>query len=617
MNKSLKMLSDIIIYSKYGRYLKNKLRRETFNEITDRYLLMMINKYPLLEKEINLYGQQIKQYKILPSMRMLQFAGIPVEVNNARGYNCAFLPIDSYHSFSETMFLLLTGCGVGYSVQNKQVNKLPEIRKPTKERRFLVQDSIVGWSDAVKVLMKAYYGLGAKPKFDFRDIRVKGTELVTSGGKAPGPEPLKLCLFHIETILERKNNGNKLTPLEVHDIQCHIANAVLAGGIRRAAMIALFDFDNEEMITSKYGSWWELNEQRGRANNSAVTFRTKIKEKAFKQLWKRIELSGSGEPGIYLTNDPDWGTNPCCEIGLRPYQFCNLTELNVSDIEDEDDILMRVEAAAFFGTLQASFTDFHYLRSIWEHTTKKDALIGIGMTGIASNKILQYDLKKLANHAKVINRIYAKQIGINEAARITTIKPSGTTSCVLGTSSGIHAWHSKYYLRTVRFNKNEAIAQYLINNHPEICEDDLLRPQDTVCIRIPIEAPDNSILREDENAIKQLERVKYFYTNWIKNGHRNGTNTHNVSATISVKQDEWENVGNWMWNNKKFYNGLSVLPYDGGTYSQAPFETITKEIYDEKVKQIKDIDLRNVIEIEDGSNLAGEIACGSDGCIIT
>lgn len=289
-------------------------------------------------------------------------------------------------------------------------------------------------------------------------------------------------------------------------------------------------------------------------------------------------------------------------------------EVNVSNIESQDDLNNRVAAAAFFGTLQASFTDFHYLRYIWETTTKKDALVGIGMTGIASNEVQKCNLEQAAEVAKNVNDKYASIIGINAAARLSTIKPSGTTSCVLGTSSGIHAWHSKYYLRTIRFNKNEAIAQYLMSKHPELCEDDKLRPADTVCVRIPIKAPDNATLRENESALEALERVKYFYTNWIKPGHRSGTNTHNVSATISIRPDEWEEVGSWMWNNREFYNGLSVLPYDGGTYSQAPFEEITEEQYNKISNTINDIDLKFVIEVEDGSNLVGEAACGADGC---
>jgi ribonucleoside-diphosphate reductase alpha chain len=326
MDLGLDALQKITVFSKYAKYLPNEKRRETWNEIVDRYEAMLINKYPKLKDAINSSIEFIRDRKVLPSMRALQFAGAAMEVNNARGYNCAYLPIDSLHSFSETMFLLLGGSGVGYSVQKHHVAKLPAIKRQekSKTRTYLIEDSIMGWADAIKILMKFYFKGGYKPNFDFRAIRKKGARLITAGGKAPGPEPLKICLAHVEAIMERKKDGEKLTPLECHDILCHIANSVLSGGIRRSAMIALFSHDDEEMITCKYGNWWELNEQRGRANNSAVLQRGEIFAQEFSDLWKRIELSGSGEPGVYWTNDLEWGTNPCCEIGLRPFQFCNL-----------------------------------------------------------------------------------------------------------------------------------------------------------------------------------------------------------------------------------------------------------------------------------------------------
>lgn len=324
MTKEKEILSKLIIFSKYAKYRDDLGRRETWEEIVDRYEDMLIEKYPMLETEIKMNAVFIRQKKVLPSMRALQFAGAAMEVNNARGYNCCYLPVDSLYAFAETMFLLLGGTGVGFSVQKHHVDQLPPVFKPEKHRRYLVQDSIIGWADAVKALLKAYLQHHSLPIFDFRDIRPKGARLITAGGKAPGPEPLKECLFKIQALLDRKQDGDKLTPLECHDIQCHIANAVLAGGIRRAAMISLFSHDDVEMLECKYGNWWELNEQRGRANNSAVLKRGDISEEEFFNLWKKIELSGSGEPGFYWTNDLEWGTNPCCEVALRPYQFCNL-----------------------------------------------------------------------------------------------------------------------------------------------------------------------------------------------------------------------------------------------------------------------------------------------------
>ena len=611
----LDALSKLTVFSKYAKYVPELKRRETWDEIVDRYENMMVKKYPKLEDAIKKSAELIRDKKVLPSMRALQFAGPAAEVNNSRIYNCCYLPIDSIHSFSETMFLLLGGTGVGYSVQKQHVAQLPAITKPGKPRNYLVEDSIMGWADAIKVLMKAYLEGGFMPKFDFRAIRKKGARLITAGGKAPGPEPLKICLAHVQAVLDRKQEGEQLTPLECHDILCHIANSVLAGGIRRSAMIALFSHDDEEMITCKYGEWYLLNEQRGRANNSAVLERGKVGEEEFFNLWKRIEASGSGEPGIYWTNNKDWGTNPCCEIGLRPYQFCNLCEVNVSDVVSQEDLNERVATAAFFGTLQAGFTDFHYLRPIWQKTTQKDALLGIGMTGIGSGEILKYDLDVAAHVAKVMNSMISNVLGTNEAARITCIKPSGTTSLVLGTASGIHAWHNDYYLRTMRFNKNEDIASYLMVNHPELCEDDVLRPTDTVCVRIPVKAPEGSIFRT-ETAIDTLERVKKFSTEWVKPGHISGDNTHNVSATINIKEDEWQNVGTWMWDNREHYNGLSVLPYWGGTYQQAPFEDITKEQYESRIATLKSIDLTKVMELDDTVDFGQVAACAGGSCSI-
>ena len=611
----LDALSKLTVFSKYAKYIPELKRRETWDEIVDRYQNMMIKKYPKLEEAIIKSAELIRAKKVLPSMRALQFAGPAAEVNNARIYNCCYLPIDSLHSFSETMFLLLGGTGVGYSVQNHHVAQLPTIKTPGKKRTYLVEDSIMGWADAVKVLMKAYFEGKFLPTFDFRAVRQKGARLVTAGGKAPGPEPLKLCLSHIQAVLERKKEGESLTSLECHDILCFIANSVLAGGIRRSAMICLFDHDDEAMITCKYGDWWETNEQRGRANNSAVLKRGEISEEQFKSLWERIEASGSGEPGIYWTNDTDWGTNPCCEIALRPYQFCNLCEVNVSDIQNQIDLNDRVSVAAFFGTLQAGFFDFHYLRPIWARTTQKDALLGIGMTGIGSGEILKYNLEIAANTAMVVNQLITEKIGTNEAARITCIKPSGTTSLVLGTASGIHAWHNDFYLRTMRFNKNEDVAVYLMDKHPELCEDDVLRPTDTVCVRIPVKAPEGSIFRT-ETAIDTLERVKKFSNEWIKPGHINGANTHNVSATVSILEDGWEEVGTWMWDNREVYNGLSVLPHFGGTYKQAPFEDITKEEYEERIITLKNVDLTKVTELDDTVDFGQVAACGGGACEI-
>lgn len=615
MELNQQILSDLIVHMKYSRFLPELNRRESWAEICKRYEDMMIEKYPAMKDEINQWMQFVYDRKVLPSMRAMQFAGPAIARNHSRIYNCAYLPVDDIRAFSETMFLLLGGTGVGYSVQHHHVEKLPAIRRAEKSRKFLIGDSLEGWADAVKVLLKGYFGLSQYlPEFDYSDIRPKGARLVTAGGKAPGPEPLKICVAHVQAILERKNDGEKLTPLECHDLMCHLANAVLAGGIRRSAMISLFSADDEEMLTCKYGNWWELNEQRGRANNSVVLPRDATTREQFFSLWKKIELSGSGEPGFYFTNDLDWGTNPCCEIALRPFQFCNLCEVNVSDINNQEDLNDRAMAASFFGTLQAGFADFHYLREEWKTTTMQDALVGVGMTGIASGRIFPFDLREAAEETKRMNIKTSAKINIQFAARCTTIKPSGTTSLVLGTSSGIHAWHNDFYLRRVRIGKNEALYGYLNDQHAELMEDDLLNSKQAI-ICIPQKAPEGSILR-NEDVMSLLERIKKFNTEWVRNGFRRGSNANNVSATVSIPDGDWQRVGEWMWENKASYNGLSVLPFDNGNYKQAPFEDISKQQFESLEKNLRALDLKQVLEFDDETDHKAEAACAGGACTI-
>lgn len=616
MSKTTEVLSDIVVYNKYAKYLPQLKRRETWTEIVMRYVDMMAKKYPNIQDEIYKNATFLLSKKVLPSMRALQFAGPAIEKNESRIYNCSYLPIDDYRAFSELMFLLLGGTGVGYSVQFHHVEKLPYIQKPIKEAKYLINDSIEGWADAIKQLIKAYFGIiRVKPRFDYSDIRPKGARLVTAGGKAPGPEPLRVCLTKIEAMLSEKDNGTKLSTVEVHDICCHIADAVLAGGIRRAALISLFSFDDREMATSKHGNWWELNPQRGRANNSATILRNRIKEDEFNELWDIVVDSNSGEPGVYFTNDPEYGTNPCCEISLRPNTFCNLTEINAGNVESQEDFNKRAEVAAFFGTLQSGFTDFHYLRTVWRKNTEKDALVGVGITGIASGNILELDLKQAAEKAMEENSRVAKLIGINEAARVTTIKPSGTSSLVVGASSGIHAWHSSKYIRNMQCRVGDDLYTFFNEYHPELIKIMDYDPNSAV-IGIPVEAPSTAITRDSENTFDLLERVKRFNLEWVKAGHRRGPNTNNVSATISVKEDEWPQVGKWMWENKGTYNGLSVLPFDGGSYKDAPFQEVDEETYQRKLDYIlnNQIDLTKIIEEEDYTSQKDELACGAGGC---
>ena len=613
MDASQKILSDITVFNKYAKYIPEIKRRESWKEIVDRNKSMHLKKYPQLKDDINAAYKFVYNKQVLPSMRSLQFSGTPIELANNRMFNCAFTTADHPAVFSETMFNLLGGSGVGFSVQNRHVSKLPTIIGTTnKERRFLVGDSIEGWADAVKVLIKAYTKGKSDPVFDFRDIRHKGARLVTSGGKAPGPDPLRICLDKLRSVL---NNavGRKLKPIEVHDMICHIADAVLSGGIRRAALISLFDKEDMEMLSAKSGMWWELNPQRGRANNSVILKRDDITKEQWDELWDKVEASGAGEPGIFWTNDYNIGTNPCAEISLNPNQYCNLVEVNVSDVTTQEDLNTRVKAATLIGTLQAGYTDFHYLRTVWRDTTEREALLGVSMTGIGSGTVLKLNLEEASNLTKEENVRVAKLIGINSSARITTVKPAGTTSLVVGSSSGVHAWHNDYYIRRMRVGKNEPLYQYMIDNVPKLIEDCYFKPHLEAVMSFPQKAPEGSILRT-ESYKDTLERVKRFNLEWIAPGHISGDNKHNVSCTISLKSDEWDEAGEWMWENKEFYTGISVLPYDGGTYIQAPFEDCTEEKFNDLFQYLKEIDLTQVIEEQDLTEAKDNLACSGGAC---
>lgn len=611
-------LADITVFNKYARFNNDVNRRENWQEIVSRNAAMHKEKYPHMAAEIDkVYSEYVYTKRVLPSMRSLQFGGRPILMAENRIFNCAYAPAESTKFFSELMFLLLGGTGMGYSVQRRHVDKLPKIKTPESdgEYKYQVQDSIVGWSDAVKVVCKAFFNAGTLPVFDYRDIREKGAELITTGGQAPGPEPLRVCIEQLTTLM-RKAVGRKLRPIEVHDMACTIADAVLAGGIRRAAMICLFDRDDEEMLTCKAGEWYIHSPARGRANNSAVLPRGEVSEQEFRNLMQRVEESGCGEPGVYWTNNKDWGTNPCCEIALRPYQMCNLTEINAGAIHSQKDFNGAAAAASFIGTLQAGYTDFHYLNPKWKIACEKDALLGVSMTGIASGTVEKLDMNWAAECVIEENSRVSKLLGINSAARTTCVKPAGTTSLVLGTSSGIHAWHNDYYIRRMRAGKDEALAQYMMKAAPGLVEQDVMVAHQVV-LSFPQKAPDGATVRT-EPMISLLERVKNVSRNWVAEGHVNGTNQHNVSCTISVKNDEWKELTDWMWLNREFYNGISVLPYFGAAaYPQLPFEDITKEQYEAMLPLLKAVDISKVFE-ENGSavDLASELACAGGGCEI-
>jgi len=622
MNEASELMRDITQWLKYAKYIPELNRRETREETINRNLNMHLKSFSHLDSDTqteikDVYKKYVLTGKVLPSMRSMQYAGKPIEIAPNSIYNCAYLPIDSVECFHEVFFLLLNGTGVGFSVQNHHVISLPEIRQPNKSRtrKIVIQDSIVGWADAIKELFRSYTGeLTQTPRFIYDDIRPIGTPLKTRGGKAPGPQPLRKCIVIIEGILQQMADGDQLTPLQCHDIICHMAEAVTAGGNRRAALISLFSANNAEMKTCKAGKFWDTNPQRQRANNSAVILRSKVTKEFFNSLWKDIENSGTGEPGVYFTHDKDWGTNPCCEIALRPYQFCNLTEINASTIKNDEDLFTRVEAATILGTLQATYTDFYYLRDIWRTTTEKDALLGVSMTGIASTKMDSLDVTGAAHLAKKVNKEWASRLGINTAARVTCVKPSGTSSLILGTSSGIHAWHSKYYIRRIRISKDELIYNYLFMNHPELVADELENPNGAV-IEIPQVAPTNALTSESEDSFAFLERLKNMTIRWVNPGHNDGQNTHNISATVYIKEHEWDEIGEWMWLNRHYYNGLSCYP-ESSWYAQAPFERCDKITYEKMMSSLRKIDLTQIKEFEDNTSFSAEAACGGGACEI-
>lgn len=614
-----KILSDIIVFNKYAKYIPSNARRETWEEICNRYEGMLRKTYPHLSEEISYNMNYVRTRRVLPSMRMAQFAGAAVEKNNLRGYNCSFVAIDSYKAFSDIMFLLLSGCGVGFSVQSHHVDQLPKVKKPKNSQKFLVMDSIEGWADAIKTLIYSYFGgTDYKPRFDFSDIRSKGSRLVVSGGYAPGPEPIKECLQKLDKIFQAVPYGFKLKPIQCHDIVCIIADAVLSGGIRRSALISLFDKEDKELVNCKSGEWWKDYPYRGRANNSVVFIRDEVEKEEFMNVWETTATQGYGEPGIFFSNSKEWGLNPCGEISLNSGQLCNLTSTNGYHITNQQQFETYTRVASFFGTLQAGYTDFHYVRPMWIDVTESEYLIGVSITGVASMPLDKLDLKKAAKGVKAENDRVAKLIGIKPAARTTTIKPEGSGSLAVSNegwvSSGIHGYYSEYIIRRIQIPADDPLCLYFIVNHPELIQQYHAIPN-TYVIEIPLKAPTGAALA-NESALKFLEKVKKFNLEWVREGHRSGANFNNVSATVYVKPNEWDAVGGWMWDNRDTYTGLSVLGYSDHKYPQAPLEAISKEQYEYMASILTDVDLTKVVELQDNTKITETIACAGGACEI-
>ncbi len=605
---SLKSLMNYTFVSKYARWDGNKLRRETWAESVDRVRQMMLDQYmpdgssPEVVKAINQAYDDMKKKKILGSQRALQFGGDPVFKHNARIYNCIASYIDRTRFFQECMYLLLCGCGTGFSVQKHHINKLPNlIKEKTGQKKYVIDDSIEGWSDAVGVLVSSYFkGDNSFPEyngktvaFDYSEIRPAGSYLKSSGGKAPGPDPLRNALTHIKKTLDGaiKNGQRKLKPIQAYDIVMFGADAVISGGVRRSATICLFSADDEEMAKAKTGNWFTENPQRGRSNNSALLLRNETTKEQFAKLMESVKEFG--EPGFVWSDSTELIVNPCVEIGMWPvdeetgktgWQACNLSTINCAKVNTKKEFYEACASAAIIGTLQAGFASFPYLGEVSERIISREALLGVSMTGVMEQHEICLDpevQKKGAEIVKETNARIAKLIGVNQAARTTCVKPEGTSSCILGTSSGIHPHHAKRYIRRVQANKMEPIYQYFRTINPRACEESVWSNNDSDdVVSFCVEVPDGAKIKNQVDAIALLDYVKSTQRNWVMNGKNSKQCTqpwltHNVSNTINVMPDEWDDVTDFIYKNRKYFCGVSLLPIAGDKdYAQAPFTTV-------------------------------------------
>lgn len=615
------LLSDLVFYRTYAKTLADG-RKETPAQTTLRVRAMHIEKFPHLESQISEVFEQVFDRRVVPSMRSNQFAGDPIKRSNSRLYNCSFLNICSWRDICDMFFKLMNGCGVGYSVQRRHTEQLPTIPSGVRGLTFVVQDDKESWSDSLEALF-----LNPLIGFDYSPVRLQGSKLST-GGTASGPGPLAAAHRKIRAILHAAA-GRKLRPIEVHSILTLMSDVVVVGGVRRAALISLFDADDTEMLDSKTRNWWETNPHFARANNSAVLHRQDPQfESKLLNVLLRCFSGGFGEPGVFLTNDYDYGGNPCNEVSLKHRQLCNLTEVNAAACKTREEFREAVWAASAIGTIQASWTNFNYVHPGWKQNCDQEALLGVSITGQAQawGRFLSDAtfLRECAQIALEANAHWARLLGINEAARIGCTKPSGSTSAYLKTTSGIHAAHAPFHLRRVRVDRSDPIAIYLIKlfglGAPEsgsIVEKDGEKPDQNIVVTIPINKQ-GAIIRDQETSLQLLERSKHIFENWIKPSHRSGPNYHNVSLTVSYKPEEQHAILDWMLQNKDFYTGVSFLPFSDARYVQAPFEAVDETSYREWTRKFDGItvDFSGLDFSHQEDRRGEEVACGGGSCEI-
>ena len=615
---------EVIHQSRYARYLPEQHRRETWQETVNRLVNYLKEKAPDLSKELPEIREAVLNLEVMPSMRLLMTAGEACERDNIAAYNCSYLAINNKRAFSEALYILMNGTGVGFSCERQDTNKLPEIPKDIKECDdvIVVEDSKLGWAKAFKKLISSLYE-GDIPQFNFSRVRPAGARLKTFGGRASGPDPLKK-LFQFVTDTFKEAKGRKLNSIEVHDIMCMIGQIVVVGGVRRSALISLSNLTDRRMREAKMGAWWNDHPYRALANNS-VAYTEAPDAEVFMEEWLSLVKSKSGERGIFNRlaaqaqankwgrRDPSlsYGTNPCSEIILRDKQFCNLTEVVVREKDTEKDLARKVRLATILGTIQSTLTNFQFLSAEWVKNTEEERLLGVSLTGIMDNKLTSNPdpkmLERLRDEARKTNEKISETLGIPASTSITCVKPSGTVSQLVDAASGIHARHNDYYIRTIRMDKKDPIYNFMKDSGIRV-EDEQFHPNETAVFSFAMKAPKGAITRNDKTAIEQLENWLIYQRHWCE---------HKPSVTISVKDDEWVEVGAWVWKHFDEISGVSFLPHSDHTYAQAPYQDCNKESYDELYKyNPKELDWKTFIEKEDNTVGAQELACSSGSCEI-